>query len=108
WKGGEQAATGALGEPYVRQLVGLARKKLRSAPRKEGDEEDVVQNAFHSFFRGMARGRFPELHDRDNLWRLLVVITARKAVKQIARERARRRGRTPDRHPRLTPDCAQP
>jgi ECF sigma factor len=36
------------------------------------DEEDVVQNAFHSFFQGLARGRFPQLNDRDNLWRLLV------------------------------------
>src|SRR5207248_9184182 len=30
--------------------------------------------------------------DRDNLWRLLVVITARKALDQLAREHARRRG----------------
>jgi DNA-directed RNA polymerase specialized sigma24 family protein len=85
-KGGNKAASQALWERYHRQLVTLARKKLRAASRREADEEDVVQNAFHSFFRGVAGGRFPDLHDRDNLWRLLVVITARKAIKQIARE----------------------
>src|SRR5262245_41879020 len=94
-KGGDEAASQALWERYHRQLVTLAKKKLGAAPRREADEEDVVQNAFRSFFRGVAGGRFPELHDRDNLWRLLVVITARKALKQIARECAqRRRGTT--------------
>ena len=40
----------------------------------------------------MAQGRFPQLADRDNLWRLLVVITARKALNQIAHERSQRQG----------------
>jgi hypothetical protein len=52
----------------------------------------VVQNAFHSFFRGVARGRFPQLNDRDNLWRLLVIITARKALDQLAHEHSKRQG----------------
>jgi hypothetical protein len=52
----------------------------------------VVQNAFYSFFQGLTRDRFPQLHDRDNLWRLLVVITARKALDQLAHERSKRQG----------------
>ena len=91
-KGGDAAAAQPLWERYHRQLVALARQKLQAARRRDGDEEDVVQNAFHSFFRGVARGRFPQLDDRDNLWRLLVVITARKALDQLAYERSKRRG----------------
>src|SRR5262249_25150611 len=91
-KGGDLAAAQPLWERYHRQLIALARRKLESSPRRLADEEDVVQSAFHSFFRGVARGRFPRLDDRDNLWRLLVVITARKAVDQLAREHAGRRG----------------
>ena len=91
-KAGEATAAQPLWERYYRQLVALARRKLRSSRRRAADEEDVVQSAFHSFFRGVAGGRFPQLNDRDNLWRLLVVITARKALDQLARERARRRG----------------
>jgi RNA polymerase sigma factor (sigma-70 family) len=91
-KGGDVAAAQPLWERYHRRLVALARQKLQDARRREADEEDVVQNAFHSFFRGVTRGRFPQLNDRDNLWRLLVVITARKALDQLAHEHSKRHG----------------
>jgi RNA polymerase sigma factor (sigma-70 family) len=91
-KSGDFAAAQPLWERYYRQLVSLARQKLQSARRRAADEEDVVQSAFHSFFRGVADGRFPQLDDRENLWRLLVVITARKALDQIAHEKRKRRG----------------
>jgi RNA polymerase sigma factor (sigma-70 family) len=91
-KDGDAAAAQPLWERYHRRLVGLAREKLRTAHRRAADEEDVVQSAFHSFFQGVAKGRFPQLDDRDNLWRLLVVITARKALDQLAHEHAKRRG----------------
>ena len=77
---GDPAAAQRLWERYFRRLVGLARTKLRGAPRRAADEEDVALSAFVSFFRGAARGRFPRLEDREDLWRLLVVITARKAL----------------------------
>jgi len=91
-KAGDTAAAQPLWERYHRRLVALARRKLRAARRRAADEDDVVQSAFHSFFRGVAGGRFPQLNDRDNLWRILVVITARKAVNQLAREHSKRRG----------------
>src|SRR5205085_8308718 len=71
-KGGDAAAAQPLWERYHRQLVALARRKLEASRRRVADEEDVVQSAFHSFFKGVIRGRFPQLNDRDNLWRLLV------------------------------------
>ncbi len=91
-KAGDPAAAQPLWERYHRRLVALARQKLRAARRRAADEDDVVQSAFHSFFRGVARGRFPQLNDRDNLWRVLVVITARKALDQLAHERSQRQG----------------
>jgi RNA polymerase sigma factor (sigma-70 family) len=104
-KAGDVAAAQPLWERYHRQLVSLARERLRLARRREADEEDVVQSAFHSFFQGVAKGRFPQLNDRDNLWRLLVVITARKAVDQVVHEhRKRRGGGTPHGETRISPD----
>ncbi len=91
-KEGDADAAQPLWERYHRKLVALARRKLRSSARRRADEEDVVQNAFHSFFHGVSHGRFPLLRDRDNLWRLLVVITARKALDQLAHERSKRQG----------------
>jgi RNA polymerase sigma factor (sigma-70 family) len=91
-KEGDAAAAQPLWERYHRRLVALAREKLRASRRRAADEEDVVQSAFHSFFQGVARGRFPQLDDRDNLWRLLVVITARKALDQVAHEYSKKQG----------------
>jgi DNA-directed RNA polymerase specialized sigma24 family protein len=86
-KNGDQAAAQPLWERYHARLLALARQVLRGARCREADEEDTVQIAFNSFFQGAAGGRFPQLNDRDNLWRLLVVLTARKAINQMRRER---------------------
>src|SRR5437763_2374012 len=85
---GDEAAVQGLWERYFRRLVGLARKKLADTPRQAADEEDVALSAFDSFCRNAERGLFPQLLDRDSLWRLLVVITARKAAHQV-RDQAR-------------------
>ncbi len=89
---GDQGAAQHLWERYFHRLVGLARKKLRDAPRRAADEEDVALSAFDSFCRGLRRGRFPQLADRNNLWRLLVTLTARKAFDQVRDERTQKRG----------------
>ena len=47
-------------------------------------------SAFDSFCRGAEGGRFPRLDDRNDLWRLLLTITARKAY-HMARDEARAR-----------------
>jgi DNA-directed RNA polymerase specialized sigma24 family protein len=79
-KAGDTAAAQPLWERYFRRLVGLARTKLRGAPRQAADEEDVALSAFDSFCRAAERGRFPRLDDRDDLARLLLMLTARKAL----------------------------
>ena len=89
---GEPAAAQQLWERYFRRLVGLARKRLQGAPRRAADEEDVALSAFDSFCRGAERGRFPDLADRDGLWRLLVVMTARKATHLRRDEGRQKRG----------------
>jgi DNA-directed RNA polymerase specialized sigma24 family protein len=89
---GDGAAAERLWEGYYCRLVQLARQKLRGRPRASADEEDVALNAFDSFFRGVARGRFPRLADRDDLWQVLVMLTARKAWRQIRDEQTGKHG----------------
>jgi DNA-directed RNA polymerase specialized sigma24 family protein len=79
-KEGDQAAAQGLWEAYFRRLVGLAYARLRDAPRRVADEEDVALSAFDSFCRGAQAGRFPRLDDRNDLWQILVLITVRKAI----------------------------
>jgi RNA polymerase sigma factor (sigma-70 family) len=82
----------AIFERYFEKLARLARRHLGSLPRRVADEEDVALSAMNSFCCRAAEGRFPQLEDRDDLWRLLVAIASRKAVKQIRLATAQRRG----------------
>ncbi len=91
-KAGDGDAAQKLWERYFQAHVRLARDRLRAGPRAVADEEDAALSAFDSFVRGAAHGRYPRLEDRDDLWRLLVVITERKALDQIRHERQQKRG----------------
>jgi DNA-directed RNA polymerase specialized sigma24 family protein len=91
-KSGGDAAAQHLWERYFDRLVHLARRKLQARAGAAEDEEDAAVSAFDSFCRGAREGRYPRLADRDDLWRLLVVITIRKALDQIQRQAAQKRG----------------
>lgn len=91
-KSGDQEAAQQLWERYWKRLVGLAARKLSGSQRQTADEEDIVQIAMKSFFLGAREGRFPQLHDRHDLWALLVRITANKAVDQRIYDQAQKRG----------------
>jgi len=93
-KGGDPEAARALWDRYFDSLVRLARAKLRATRRlgADEDEEDAALSAFDSFCAGAAQGNFPLLVDRDDLWRLLVVMTARKAWSLADRRSRIKRG----------------
>jgi DNA-directed RNA polymerase specialized sigma24 family protein len=91
-KAGDRAAVQPLWERHFRLLVSRARAVLGSAPRRAADEEDVALSAFHSFCRGAEQGRFPRLNNRDDLWRLLLTLTGRKAAHQVRDELRAKRG----------------
>jgi len=91
-KAGDEAAAQALWERYFERLIRLGRKTLRHHPRRVADEEDVVLGAFDSFLKRAKDGGFPKLRDRDNLWPLLVRITACKAKDLIQHDLRDKRG----------------
>ncbi len=90
--GDRDEAAWRLWQVYFDRLVRLARARLASRPRLAADAEDVALSAFDSFIRAVEAGRFPRLDDRDDLWQVLLVLTARKAGKLIRREQAEKRG----------------
>jgi RNA polymerase sigma factor (sigma-70 family) len=89
---GDPEAAQAVWIRYYERLLSYARRKLGNMPRRVADEEDVVLSAFNSFCQGAAAGRFPQLADRDDLWKVLITITARKAVAHIRHVSAEKRG----------------
>ncbi len=98
WIAGMKAGDLAAGQPrwerYFSRMVDLARARLRQSGRRDAasDEEDAALSAFDSLCAGLARGRFPKVADRDDLWRLLVVITSRKVHAQNRHRLREKRG----------------
>jgi DNA-directed RNA polymerase specialized sigma24 family protein len=91
-KAGESLAVQRLWERYFEQLLRIGRRRLGHQARRVADEEDVALSALNSFFAGAKQGRYPQLADRHNLWRLLVLIADRKAIDQINYQRRQKRG----------------
>ncbi len=93
-KGGDRQAVQPLWERYFGRMAALARARLRALRLNDAgrDEEDAALSAFDSLCAGVARGQFPQLDDRDDLWRLLVVITCRKVLIQARRQLRQKRG----------------
>jgi RNA polymerase sigma factor (sigma-70 family) len=92
-KAGQPEAAAAIWQRYCERVVTLARRRLRSAPHQAvEDGEDVALNAFHGLCSGAARGRFKDLSDRADLWRLLTAITVKKALSQRQWHSRQKRG----------------
>jgi DNA-directed RNA polymerase specialized sigma24 family protein len=91
-KAGDSQAIERLWQCYFERLVRLARQRLANAERRVADEEDVALSAFASFCTAAEAGRFPDLTDRHQLWRLLIKLTAQKAADQARRQRRLKRG----------------
>ncbi|WP_425400381.1 ECF-type sigma factor [Aeoliella sp.] len=91
-KNGDELAVQRLWERYAVRLVELARQRMKDAPKRIADEEDVAASVFHSLCRGAAAGRFENVKNRDDLWWLLLAITRQKSVDHVRRETAQKRG----------------
>ena len=89
---GDPIAAGAIWRRCFPDLVRLAREKLRGTPCRVADEEDIAASVMESLFRAAQKGRFPDLADRHDLWRLLLRMTARKVVDLKRHEGRTRRG----------------
>ena len=89
---GDHDAAQLVWQRYFHRLVGLARSRLSGTPRRAADEEDIALGALDSFFRRAEQGQFARLEDRDDLWKLLAVLTMRKAANLAQRERRAKHG----------------
>lgn len=80
---GEDSAAKEIVDAYYERLVGLARKRLGNLPPQVADEEGAVISALRSFFSAVQGGQIRQVDDEHDLWRLLAMITARKAIRQM-------------------------
>lgn len=86
----EDAAT-KLWNHFVHRLYESARRQLRPDTRSVYDEEDAALSAFNSVCGGIVKGHFPDLRDRESLWKLLLIITERKVTHRVRHDMQQRR-----------------
>lgn len=89
--GNEDAAT-QLFEHCFPRLLRYARSRLPANLRRALDEEDVALSAFKSLCRGAQKGALDSVSNRDELWKLLLCITARKSMAHLRYETRQKRG----------------
>jgi DNA-directed RNA polymerase specialized sigma24 family protein len=77
---------------YVGQLIREAHRRLKSLPRRAEDGEDIAQEVFQRFFRGVEENRFSSLNDRHDLWKILIMLAERTTIDHIRRQKAETRG----------------
>src|SRR5262245_45318092 len=90
-RAGDEAAAQRLWEDYFHRLVLMARARIAGRPAGPKGSDDIALSALDSFRRAAEAGRFPRLSDRDDLWQVLMMLTARKAIDAVRRERALKR-----------------
>jgi RNA polymerase sigma factor (sigma-70 family) len=91
-KDGDSQAAQLIWQHYYERLVRMARRRLGGHARGVADEEDIAVSVFESFYRAAEAGRFPDLAGRDDLWRLLLRMSARKIVDRRRHDQRQRRG----------------
>lgn len=91
-KAGDSVAANRIWQQYFDRLVRAVRARLYGQNRAVSDEEDIVLSVFDSFYNAAENGRFPELSDRDDLWQLLLRMSARKVVDKRRHDQRQRRG----------------
>ena len=91
-KTGDSIAANQIWQLYFDRLVRAVRARLYGQNRAVSDEEDIVLSVFESFYDAAENGRFPDLSDRDDLWRLLLRMSARKIVDKRRHDQRQRRG----------------
>jgi len=89
---GNEKAAQLLWERYFEQLVWLVRPKLVGLSQTAADAEDVALSAFGSFCQAIRVGRFPDINDREDLWKSLVLITSQKSISHRRHMTRSRRG----------------
>lgn len=89
---GDSAAANEIWRLYFDRLVRAVRGRLFGQNRAVSDEEDIVLSVFNSFYEAAENGRFPNLQDRDDLWRLLMRMAGRKVIDKRRHDMRQRRG----------------
>jgi RNA polymerase sigma factor (sigma-70 family) len=89
-RAGDQRAAQKVFLTYVERLLHLIRGRLSQWLARRVDPEDILQSVFCTFFLRVREGHFT-FNEEDDLGKVLVSITIRKVLRQVAFHRAAKR-----------------
>lgn len=86
WKENENEIAQWIQLEYFPRLRNLSARVLQGLPGANVEADDVIQSALKSFCLYMRRQALTDDKDRDDVWRLLCSIAARKASRRRKRQ----------------------
>ncbi|MEZ6058763.1 MAG: ECF-type sigma factor [Planctomycetaceae bacterium] len=89
---GDKSSADFLWARFSRRLELLVKTRLHPRHRHVSDEEDVVLESLTELFRGLLDGKYSELFDRNDFWRLLVTVASRNVIDHVNHEKRQKRG----------------
>ncbi|MEZ6132421.1 MAG: ECF-type sigma factor [Planctomycetaceae bacterium] len=90
-RAGDDTAAQELWRLYFGQLMQIARSRMASLPCAVYDEEDAAISTFRVLCEKLREGRYPELADRDELWKLMLKMLVRKVGRRSEYEATQKR-----------------
>jgi DNA-directed RNA polymerase specialized sigma24 family protein len=88
---GESFAQFQLWQRYVERLVRLARANLLNAANAVAEPEDIALEVFNDLLVGLEQNRFRKLNDRNDLWRVLLMLTKRRSIDELRKSNSKKR-----------------
>jgi RNA polymerase sigma-70 factor (ECF subfamily) len=89
-RAGNESAAREVFDRYCERLMRLAKRRIGQRMLSRVDPEDVLQSAFRTFFVHLRNDEFT-FDGADDMFKLLVRLTVRKTLRQIAYHRAAKR-----------------
>lgn len=89
---GDSSDAQVLWTRFFMRLKFLVKEKINPQMRLLLDEEDLALDSLAELFKGLLVGQYETLGNREEFWRLLVVVASRNVIDEINREGRLKRG----------------
>lgn len=89
---GDGAAAEKIWSRFFDRLVSVARRAMQTSNRRVADEEDVASTVLASLCSQAERGQLPDIHNRDDLWRMLLARLRNEVVDHVRNDARAKRG----------------
>lgn len=74
------------------ECIAVAERRVAADVQRAVDPDQIVNDAFLSFFHNVCDGKYPDLNDREAIWNLLSTMVCNEACNHVRKERRLKRG----------------